>query len=334
MRNLLTDVPGIAVGHATDLALGSGTTAILFDEAVTASGIILGGAPGSRETALLEPEMRAPGVNAFVFSGGSAYGLDAAGGVQAALREQGRGFSIRGAIIAVVPQAIIFDLLNGGNKDWGTFSPYRQQGYDAARAATHDAFALGSVGAGTGATTATIKGGLGSASAVTDNGHVVAALAVVNAVGAVTIGDGPHFWAAPFERDGEFGDRGWPARIEPEQLRPRLKGVPSPATSTTIALIATDAVLTKGQAKRLAIMANDGVARAVLPAHAPSDGDTMFAAATGRRAMADPDRDLIEIGALATLVMARAIARGCYEATSLPYSGALPSWRDRFENGK
>ena len=330
MRNLLTDISGIAVGHVTDLALGSGTTAIVFDELVTASGIILGGAPGSRDTALLEPEMRVAGVHAFVFSGGSAYGLDAAGGVQAALREQGRGLSIRGAIVQAVPQAIIFDLLNGGNKDWGLFSPYRQQGYDAARAATHGAFALGSVGAGTGATTATIKGGLGSASAVTDSGHVVAALAVVNAVGAVTIGDGPHFWAAPFERDGEFGGRGWPTRIDAEQLRPRLKGVPPPATSTTVAVIATDAVLTKGQAKRLAIMANDGVARAILPAHAPSDGDTMFAAATGRRAMADPDRDLIEIGAAATVVMARAIARGCYEATSLPYPDALPSWRDRF----
>jgi L-aminopeptidase/D-esterase-like protein len=330
MRNLLTDIPGIAVGHVTDLALASGTTAIVFDEAVTASGIILGGAPGSRDTALLEPEMRSPGVHAFVFAGGSAFGLDAAGGVQAALREQGRGFNIRGAVVPVVSQAIIFDLLNGGNKDWGIFSPYRQQGYDAARAATHGAFALGSVGAGTGATTATIKGGVGSASAVAGSGHIVAALAVVNAVGAVTIGDGPHFWAAPFELDGEFGGRGWPSRIDPEQLRPRLKGVPAPATSTTVAMIATDAVLTKGQAKRLAIMANDGLARAILPAHAPTDGDTVFAAATCRRAMADADRDLIKIGAAATLVMARAIARGCYEATSLPYPNALPSWRDRF----
>src|SRR5580698_10380967 len=203
MHNLLTDVPGIAVGHVTDLTLGSGTTAILFDELTTASGIVLGGAPGGRDIALLQPEMRVGGVNAFVFSGGSAYGLDAAGGVQAALREQGRGLSIRGAIVQAVPQAIIFDLLNGGNKDWGVFSPYRQQGYDAACAALHGGFALGSVGAGTGATTATIKGGLGSASAVTESGHIVAALAVVNAVGTVTIGDGPHFWAAPFENNAE-----------------------------------------------------------------------------------------------------------------------------------
>jgi L-aminopeptidase/D-esterase-like protein len=330
MRNLLTDIPGIAVGHVTDLALGSGTTAILFDEQVVASGIILGGAPGSRDTALLLPEMRMQGVHAFVFSGGSAYGLDAAGGVQAALREQGRGLNVRGALVPVVAQAIIFDLLNGGNKDWGTFSPYRQQGYDAARAAKHGDFALGTVGAGTGATTATVKGGVGSASAVAASGHLVAALAVVNAVGAVTIGDGPHFWAAPFEQGKEFGGRGWPADISAQDLRVRFKGAPVPANATTVALIATDAVLDKGQAKRLAIMANDGLARAIFPTHAPTDGDTVFAAATGRRPLDDVDRDLIEIGATATIVMARAIARGCYEATALPYPNAMPSWRDRF----
>ena len=330
MRNLLTDIPGIAVGHVTDLALGSGTTAVLFDTQTVASGIILGGAPGSRDTALLAPEMRSDGVHAFVFSGGSAYGLDAAGGVQAALREQGRGLDIRGALVAVVAQAIIFDLLNGGDKDWGVFSPYRQQGYDAARAASHGAFALGTVGAGTGATTATVKGGVGSASAVAQSGHLVAALAVVNAVGAPTIGDGPHFWAAPFEIGKEFGGRGWPARIGDAELRPRLKGTPTPANATTVALIATDAVLSKGQAKRLAIMANDGLARAIFPAHAPTDGDTVFAAATGRKPMADQDRDLAEIGLAATMVMARAIARGCYEATALPYAQALAAWRDRF----
>ena len=330
MRNLLTDIPGIAVGHVTDLALGSGTTAILFDQQVTASGIILGGAPGSRDTALLSPEMRMDGVHGFVFSGGSTFGLDAAGGAQAALREQGRGLDIRGALVPIVAQAIIFDLLNGGNKEWGKFSPYRQQGYDAARAANEGKFALGTVGAGTGATTATVKGGVGSASAIAGSGHIVAALAVVNAVGAVTIGDGPHFWAAPFECDAEFGGRGWPACVSPADLRLRFKGAPVPANATTVALIATDAVLDKGQAKRLAIMANDGLARAIFPTHAPTDGDTVFAAATGRRPLGDVDRDIIEIGAAATVVMARAIARGCYEATTLPYPNALPSWKDRF----
>ena len=225
MRNSLTDVAGVAVGHATDLALGSGVTAILFDRPATAAVCVLGGAPGGRDTGLLAPEMTVEAVDAIVLSGGSAFGLDAAGGVQAALREMGRGYAIRDARIPIVPQAIIFDLLNGGNKDWGRFSPYRELGYEAAQAAVAQAaaragaasaaagdaaraddfalandFALGTVGGGTGATTATVKGGLGSASARTDAGHTVGAIAIVNAVGSPLIGTGPWFWAAPFER--------------------------------------------------------------------------------------------------------------------------------------
>jgi L-aminopeptidase/D-esterase-like protein len=294
-----------------------------------ASCIVLGGAPGSRDTAMLEPEMTRQQIDAFVLSGGSAYGLDAAGGVQAMLRAAGRGMRLRDALIPLVPGAILFDLLNGGNKDWGVFSPYRELGYAAAQAAGHGDFALGSVGAGTGATTATVKGGVGSASAITATGHVVAALAVVNAVGTVTIGDGPHFWAAPFEVGAEFGGRGWPARIMPADLALRTKGGPPRATATTIAVVATDAVLTKGQAKRLAIMANDGLARAVFPAHAPSDGDTVFAAATGLRPLAS-EQDLTEIGHVATQVMARAIARGVYEAEALPWAGSQSGWKARF----
>jgi L-aminopeptidase/D-esterase-like protein len=330
MRNLLTDIRGISVGHATDLALGSGVTAILFDEPVTASAVILGGAPGSRDTALLEPEMTRQQVDAFVFSGGSVYGLDAAGGVQSVLRGMGRGMAIGGIYVPIVPQAIIFDLVNGGDKDWGTHSPYRDLGRQAALGAASGNFALGSVGAGTGATTATVKGGLGSASMVTATGHILAALAVVNAVGSATIGSGPCFWAAPFEVEAEFGGLGWPERIGSDEVAPRLKGMPNPTeTATTVALIATDAALTKAQAKRLAIMANDGLARAILPAHAPFDGDTVFAAATGEKPMAE-ERQLVLLGHAATQVMARAIARGVHEATALPYPGALPSWHDRF----
>ena len=333
MHNLLIDIPGIAVGHATDLALGSGATAILFDKPAMASAIILGGAPGSRDTALLEPEMTQQRVHAFVLSGGSIYGLDAAGGVQAWLREQGKIPEIWGVRIPIVPQAIIFDLRNGGDKNWGRFSPYRDLGYQAAVAATAGAFALGTIGAGTGATTATVKGGLGSASMRTAQGYTVAALVAVNAVGTATIGDGPHFWAAPFEIGTEFGGRGLPARFTPHDLAPRLKGQLPPATATTIGLIATDAALTKAQCKRLAIMANDGLARAILPAHAPNDGDTVFAAATGTTPPID-DSVLTLIGHAATLTFARAIARGVYEATALPYPGALPSWRDRFGGQK
>ena len=271
--------------------------------------------------------MSVAGVDAVVLSGGSAFGLDAAGGAQAALRAAGRGFQLGSALIPLASCAILFDLLNGGNKDWGRFSPYRDLGFAASEAAAPGAFALGTVGAGTGATTATVKGGLGSASCVTRAGHNVGAIVAVNAVGSPTIGDGPWFWAAPFEQGTEFGGRGWPAAMPAGALTPRLKG--GPGTATTIALVATDAALTKPQAKRLAIMANDGLARAILPAHAPMDGDTVFAASTGRRPLAN-DIDLTELGHAATIALARAIARGVDQATALPYPGALASWRDRF----
>ncbi len=326
--NLLTDVAGLTVGHATDLALGSGVTAVLFDPAAVASGLVLGGAPGGRDTALLAPGTLVERVDALVLSGGSAFGLDAAGGVQAALREQGRGFAIGDVRIPIVPQAILMDLLNGGNKDWGRFSPYRDLGYAAAVAAGPGPFALGTVGAGTGATTATVKGGLGSASAVASFGAVVGALVAVNAVGSVTVGEGPHFWAAPFEQGAEFGGLGLPAQCD---LTLRTKGgaVRPSMPGTTIGVVATDAALDKGQAHRLAIAAHDGLARAVLPAHLPSDGDTVFAAATGRLAAPGTD-DLTELCHLATIVMARAIARGVYAAAALPVPGAQPAWRDRF----
>ena len=322
--NLLTDVAGIAVGNVEDLLLGSGVTAIVFDRPAVASVCVLGGAPGGRDTDLLAPHATVQAVDAIVLSGGSAFGLDAAGGVQAALREQGRGVAIGNVRVPIVSQAILFDLVNGGNKDWGKFSPYRDMGYAAANAISRD-FALGSVGAGAGATTATVKGGLGSASAVTSSGHTIAAIAAVNAVGAPTIGTGAHFWAAPFERNGEFGNLGLPVSCDTAL---RVKG--GRGTSTTIGLVATDATLNKAQAMRLAIMAHDGLARAVLPAHAPLDGDTIFAASTGLRPMTEPAVELTELGHFAIQVMARAIARGVYEATALPVPGAQQSWRDRF----
>ncbi|MFC3125299.1 P1 family peptidase [Pseudoroseomonas globiformis] len=328
MLNLLTDIPGLRVGHATDLALGSGVTAILFDTPATASGVIGGGAPGGRDTELLRPEMSVGQVNGFVLSGGSTFGLDAAGGVQAALREDGRGLAFGRMRIPLAPQAILFDLLNGGNKDWGRFSPYRELGYEAARAARPGNFALGSVGVGTGATTATAKGGIGSASALTRAGHRVAAIVAVNALGSALVGEGPHFWAAPFEEGAEFGGLGLPIPMLPEHRAPRLKGLSG--TATTIGLVATDAALDKAQLHRLARMADDGIARAILPAHAPLDGDTMFAASTGARALGNAVAELTEIGHAATLAVARAVARGVFEATALPWPDAMPAWKDRF----
>jgi L-aminopeptidase/D-esterase-like protein len=330
VKNLLTDVAGVQVGHADDARLASGVTAIVFDEPAVAAIDVRGGAPGTREEAALRPESTVQTVHAFALSGGSAFGLDAAAGVQAWLAEQGRGFRIREAVIPIVPGAICFDLLNGGDKAWGRFPPYRDLGYAAAASASSD-FALGSVGAGLGATTANFKGGLGSASAVTSGGAIVAALVVVNAVGSVTVGDGPWFWAAPFEIGGEFGGRGMPPTFTSEMLALRLKGGPgaSSGENTTIATIVTDAVLTKAEAKRIAMIAQTGMARAIYPVHAPLDGDTVFVGATCQKAI-DPVLGMTELGAVAANVMARAIARGVHAAAALPFPGALPAWKDSF----
>lgn len=326
-RNLITDIAGLRVGHADDAKLGSGTTVVLFDRPAVASVDVRGGGPGTRETALLDPAQTVEGIDAIVLSGGSAFGLDAASGAQAWLREKERGFQVRDVRVPIVPAAIMFDLY-GGDKDWGRFPPYRDLGYAATAQAAAD-FKLGSVGAGLGATTATLKGGVGSASAKTKGGITVGALVVVNAVGTTTIGDGPHFWAAPFEQDKEFGGRGFPAKLSENDRAIRAKG--GPQENTTIAVIATDAKLTKAQCNRLAVMAHDGFARAIYPVHTPLDGDVIFAAATGAKTLDDPHFGLAELGMVAANVMARAIARGVYEAKALPFAGALPSWKDKFE---
>ncbi len=330
MNNLLTDITGVRVGHAGDADLASGVTAVLFDRQVVAAMDVRGGGPGTREGALLDLANTVEKIDAIALSGGSAFGLEAGGGVQAWLAEQGRGLNVRGAVIPIVPGAICFDLLNGGNKKWGRFAPYRDLGYAAAAAAT-TGFTLGSAGAGLGALTANLKGGIGSASAQTGDGVKVAALVVVNALGTVTVGDGPWFWAAPFEVDSEYGGRGLPATFTPDMLKMRIKGGPAAteAENTTLAVVVTDAALTKTQAKRLAMIAQTGFARAIYPVHAPMDGDVLFAAATGERPI-DPLIGLTQLGMVAANVVARAIARGVYAATALPLSGALPAWQDRF----
>jgi L-aminopeptidase/D-esterase-like protein len=327
MRNLITDVPGVLVGNATDLKIGSGATAIVFDRPAVAAADIRGGGPGVRETALLDPGATVQEVDAIAISGGSAFGLETAAGVMACLAEQGRGFQVGAARIPIVPGAILFDLLSGGDKNWGRNPPYRELGYEAAKNAAAE-FGLGSVGAGTGATTENLKGGLGSASALSPTGHIVGAIVAVNAVGRVTIGGGPHLWPAPFEVGREFGGLGFPAEIAESDLTPHVKG--GPPKSTTPALVATDAVLTKPQAQRLAMLASAGLARAIWPIFTPLDGDIIFAAATGRRPVGDPHHELSLIGATAAACLARAAGRAIYEATALPYPGVLPAWRDRF----
>ncbi|HEX2884779.1 P1 family peptidase, partial [Vineibacter terrae] len=273
MRNLITDVPGVRVGNAQDTRAATGATVAVFEGGAVAGVATLGGAPGARAVSLLEPEMIDGRIDAVVLSGGSLFGLDAAGGATSVLVAGGRGGTFGGITLPVAVQAILFDLANGGEKDWlrapmERRPPYWELGRDAALAAS-DAFDLGTAGAGYGATTVNLKGGLGSTSARTSQGFTVGALVAVNAVGAATIGDGPHFWAGAYEQGQEFGGLGWPARVPASALGLRFKGLPAPATATTIALVATDATLSKSACKRLAIMANDGLARALRPVHAP-----------------------------------------------------------------
>lgn len=320
--NLITDVPGLMVGNAEDHDVKTGVTVLTAGRPFTAGFHVMGGAPGTRETDLLRPDKTMAEVDALVLSGGSAFGLDAASGVADALRTQGRGFVVGDQNVPIVPGAILFDLLNGGSKDWPE-NPYKHLGQQALKTADTE-FGLGTAGAGTGATTANLKGGLGSASLVLPSGHVVGALVAVNALGSATVGDSPHFWAAPFEIGGEFGGLG-PAATYP--------GIQVPATklsqhaNTTIGIVATSAVLTKAQCTRLATAAHDGYARALMPAHTPMDGDVIFAASTGDQALSDSVTDTLYLGHAAATCVARAIARAIFAAR--PARGdTRPCWCD------
>lgn len=322
-RNLITDVAGLRVGNAEDMRLRSGVTVLVADVPFTAGVHVMGGAPGTRETDLLAPDRVVEQVDALVLSGGSAFGLDAASGVADGLRARGRGFAVGDVRVPIVPGAILFDLLNGGDKDWRE-NPYKALGVAALEAAS-EAFGIGSVGAGTGASTANLRGGLGSASVVLPSGVTVGALVAVNALGTATVGDGPEFWAAPFEMGDEFGGRGV-ARDYPDPLRAPTKLAQH--GTTTIGIVATDARLTQAQCTRLATAAHDGFARALVPSHTLMDGDLVFAAATGARPAPDLAGQVL-LGHAAACVVARAIARAVFAAVSAE-GDPLPAWRDRF----
>lgn len=324
--NLITDVPGIKVGNAEDLSLRSGVTVIMPDLPAVASVDVRGGGPGTRETDALNSDCLVDVVHAVVLSGGSAYGLDAAGGVMSYLARQGIGFRLGGAIIPIVPCAILFDLLNGGDKNWGTTSPYSELAKRAAAASAID-FKLGNYGAGLGAVAGGLKGGLGSASFVFQDGKeevTVGAVAAVNAMGSVTMPGSGVMWAAPFEQNQELGGQPLPTTTSYDWDFSFNLPV---GTNTTIVTVATDAVLTKPQARRVAIMAQDGLARAIRPVHSPFDGDSVFVLSTGKRPLSDPAAGLAKLGMLAADCVARAIARGVYEAESL---GGFESYRTRF----
>ncbi len=317
--NAITDVAGIKVGNAEDREASSGVTVIIPDKAAIAAVDTRGGAPGTRETDLLRGSTLVERIDALVLSGGSAFGLAAADGVMAWLAEQDRGFPVAEMRIPIVPAAILFDRQGGG-----PLPDYRALARRAAEGAAED-FALGNAGAGLGATAGPLKGGLGSASAVEHDGFTVGALAAVNPVGSVLVPGGGAFWAWPFERNGEFGNR--PPRgaaIVPEEDFILPDGA---ETNTTLVAVATNAALTTGQAQRIAIMAHDGLARAIRPVHTPFDGDTVFVLATGEQPLQNPAADIARIGMHAADCVARAIARGVYEAETL---GGHKAYRDLY----
>lgn len=338
-RNLITDVDGIAVGSAQSPSVRSGVTVVLPDRRTVAACDVAGGAPGTRETDALDPTCLVDAVDAIVLSGGSVYGLEAMSGVVAWLGARKRGFELGGGahpVSPVVPGAVLFDLPNGGDKDWGETPPYRDWGRAACETAARE-FDLGNAGAGMGAMAGNLKGGLGSVSAI-DGETQIGALIAVNAFGSPVIPGTGHFWAAPYELDGEFGGRGWPGALPPVSAEDAFRGTRldvtplAPGGNTTIGVVATNAALTKAEARRIAIMAQDGLARAVRPIHSHVDGDTIFVLATGTHELpAGPMERLMQlmrIGAIAADCVARAAARGVYTAADL---GDAVSYQSRFK---
>lgn len=318
----LTAVDGIKVGSVTLTEKPTGCTVILVDGEGAVGGVSQrGGAPGTRETDLLDPSNRVDRVNAVVLSGGSAFGLDAATGTVRWLEEHNLGWDVRIAKVPIVPAAILFDLPIGGNPK---IRPTADCGYKAAAGATSGKVQEGSIGAGAGATVGksggpqgrAMKGGLGSYAMALPNGLVVGAIVAVNAVGDIIDPETGKIVAGARNADDSFAD----ARL---LLR---RGGPAPPArageNTTIGLVATNARLTKADAHRMALMADDGFARAIFPSHTPGDGDTVFSLATGTWT---GEANIGQIGALAADVMARAIVRAATEATGLPN---LPAARD------
>jgi L-aminopeptidase/D-esterase-like protein len=323
-RNLITDVPGILVGQAEDRAQSTGTTVVLAEQPAVAAVDVRGGAPGTRETELLGSDALVDRIDAVVLSGGSAFGLDAAQGVMERLAAQGRGFAVGPARVPIVPAAILFDLNFPGRPP--ERPSYRRLGARAFDRAGPE-FALGNFGAGAGATCGRLKGGVGSASLVLTDGSVVGAIVAVNSWGAAVRPDCGRFWAAELALAGEI-DRQPPASeagFDPTDYSACKSGA-LPGANTTIAVVATARPLDKAQCRRLAIMAQDGIARAIRPAHTPFDGDTVFALATGSGPPPSPG-ELLRLGAAAADCLARAIMRAV--AAAAPLAG-IPSWRQRW----
>ncbi|HEY1794743.1 MAG TPA: P1 family peptidase [Stellaceae bacterium] len=324
-RNLITDVPGILVGQAEDRAAITGTTVVLAEAPAIAAVDVRGGAPGSRETELLGPGTLVERADAIVLSGGSAFGLDAAGGAMEFLAEAGRGFQVRDARVPIVPAAIVFDLAFPGRRAWTHGHPYRRLGWLAASHAGRE-FALGNAGAGLGAKAGQLKGGVGSASLTLSEGGAVGAIAIVNCAGSVVRPDNGRLWAAEYALAGEIPPQP-PAPDTPLDSEDFSACGPwATLTNTTVAVVATDLPLDKNGCRRLAVMAQDGLARAIRPAHTPFDGDTVFVLSTGTGEPIGPYR-LSRLGSAAADCLARAIMRGVVAAEPL---GGYPSWPERW----
>jgi len=329
-RNLITDVQGLQIGHAEDPKVRTGVTVILPDTRATCAADVRGGGPGTRETDALNSYNLVHSVDAVVLSGGSVYGLASADGVATWLGAHDRGFAMIPAPgvprSPVVPAAILYDLANHGDKNWGLKPPYRDLGMQAVQKTSLD-FKLGTAGAGYGAESGGIKGGLGSASYVTPDGMTVGALVAVNSLGSAVVPGTRNFWAGAFEIGNEFGGLG-PAsvRVATEDWG-LIKPDPGPRKNTTIACIATDVDLDIDQMKRVTMMAQDGLARALRPIHSPFDGDVVFGLSTAKRKMTGPMAEVtvLRLGAIAADVLARAVARGVYEAT-LPPGAEGKTW--------
>jgi L-aminopeptidase/D-esterase-like protein len=330
-RNLITDVPGILVGQAEDHGAITGTTVVLAEPAAVAAVDVRGGAPGTRETELLAAEALVDRIDAVVLSGGSAFGLDAASGVMEWLAAAGRGFRVGWRPrtpeirVPIVPAAILFDLGFPGREMWSATPPHRDLGRRAVTDAGPD-FALGNAGAGLGARAGSLKGGLGSASLVLTDGIAVGAIVAVNSWGSTVRPDCGRFWAAELAWPGEIGAQSPvpDALLDPEDFS--QCGIALPGGHTTIAVVATNAALDKAGCRRLAIMAQDGLARAIRPVHTPFDGDSVFALSTAAAPLVEPAA-LVRLGSAAADCLARAVMRAMVAATAL---NGVPNWRQRW----
>ena len=344
-KNLITDISGIQVGHAEDNKIGTGVTVITGDKPFSAAVDVRGGGPGTRETDMLSLENSIGRADAIVLSGGSAFGLDACSEVQNLLRLDNKGYKVGKAIVPLVPGAVIFDL-NLNEKPYvniiGKCSPWRKLANKAYKSANKD-FLLGSFGAGCGATTATLKGGQGSSSwsQIFSNGkkYTVGAIVINNAVGNPLLNEGPHFLSAHLEYGTEFGGFGVSTDVYDNVLR--AKRLPSSidkkeildniSSNTVIGIVATDAPLSRSNLKRLAIMAHDGIARSLSPAHTPMDGDTIFSITTNQNIKGQKleNVDILALGARASDCVARACNRAIYEANGI--GNSKPGWKHLFQ---